>query len=239
MALHDRDYYRQSPQRTSPFGRMSLWSVTIWLVIINVIIYILDPILFPRIGYRPLLAWGYFSVETAINYGQVWRFITFQFLHDPLNLLHILFNMFVLFSFGRHVEAYLGPRRFLAFYLICGIAGPLMYMLFWAARLLIASPDVPMIGASAGVYGVLFAAARLAPDARVMVLFIPHPVKLKWVAIGLVVLSLFIVFTSGRNAGGEAAHLGGAAVGYLLISRAHWFNIFQFRRRRNTDQWQR
>ena len=75
----------------------------------------------------PLEEWGYFSVEKAIFRGQVWRFITFQFLHASLP--HLLFNMFALYMFGMLVEQYLGRRRFLAFYLISGVGGAVMYLI--------------------------------------------------------------------------------------------------------------
>jgi hypothetical protein len=92
-----------------------------------------------RIEYRyqlPLTRAGYFSTSRAVYSSdpvlgisgfEVWRFITFQFLHANLN--HILFNMMTLFFFGGMVEQFLGSKRFLAFYLLCGISGGLMYLL--------------------------------------------------------------------------------------------------------------
>ena len=189
---------------------MGLWSVTTWLIAINVAVYVAD-----GLSGRLLSDWGFFSALTAIYYLQVWRFITFQFLHASFS--HIFFNMLALYFFGPLVEGYLGSRRYLAFYLLCGTAGAAMYLILWAFGLLHAGAQTPLIGASAGIFGVLVAAAKVAPDATVMLLFPPIPMKLKvmaWIMIGIAV---FTVFGNGHNAGGEAAHLGGAALGALLI----------------------
>src|SRR5882724_775876 len=169
MGIYDRDYTKAdyAPRRSTPaFGGMRMWSVTTWLIVINVAVFILNNIIVRNIvddyGYlvgrvHPIEQLGYFSVATAIGHLQIWRFITFQFLHA--NLGHILFNMLALFFFGPIVEAYLSSRRYLAFYLICGIAGPLMYIALWVLNIGIHDPAAPMVGASAGIFGVLIAAA--------------------------------------------------------------------------------
>ena len=77
-------------------------------------------------------------------------FITFQFLHA--NGEHILFNMIALFFFGPLIESFLGARRYLAFYLICGIAGAVSYLGLWSAHILIGNSYEPLIGASAGIF---------------------------------------------------------------------------------------
>ena len=80
-----------------------------------------------------------------------------------------------------------------------------------------------LIGASAGVFGVLVAAAIVAPDAWVQLIFPPTPIRLRTAAIGMLIIAVYTVFVHGgsgaHNAGGEAAHLGGAAMGYALIRR--------------------
>jgi membrane associated rhomboid family serine protease len=166
--------------------------------------------------------WGYFSVTTALAGLQVWRWITFQFLHAGIG--HLLGNMIGLYFFGPVIEDYLGKRRFLAFYLLCGIAGPVVYLLFALTGILATSPITPLIGASAGVFGILLAAAQVAPRAQVMLLFPPIPMQLRTLAYVLLGVAAFTVFTQGRNAGGEAAHLGGAALGFLLIKNPRFLN---------------
>ena len=137
------------------------------------------------------------------------RFITFQFLHA--GGWHLAVNLIGLYFFGPMVEAYWGRRRFLVFYLTCGVAGAVGYLLMWAwsnatPMQLIVNSYVPLMGASAGLFGILIAAARIAPDSSVLVYgFIP--MKLKAMAWVMLAIAVWTVFTSGHNAGGEAGTL--------------------------------
>jgi len=180
----------------------------------------------------PLQAWLHFSTSTALWSAdsppgrglELWRFIGFQFLHA--NLSHLLFNMMALYFFGPIVERYLGGKRYLAFYLICGIAGAAMYLLlnfmgiqFPKANIpfvLPNDPTTPLVGASAGIFGVIMAAAFLAPTAQVLLFFV-LPMPLRTLAYVLVAIALSNIFFGFNNAGGEAGHLGGAIAGYWFI----------------------
>ena len=254
MGIYDRDYYRD-PRRSSRVGQMQMWSVTTWIIVINVVVFVLDNLLFKNgngvvyrldvpptqqnppftILFSPFEGFGHFSVAMGIGRLEIWRFITFQFLHADLT--HLIFNMFALFFFGPLIESYLGRGRYLAFYLLCGIGGPIAYIVLWAAHVLIGTPWMPLIGASAGIFGVLIAAAQVAPDATVLVYGI-MPVKLRtfaWILVGIAVYTVLFFGGTGRhNAGGEAAHLGGAAVGYILIHNTRFLRLpaFQFLQRR-------
>ncbi|MEM6258592.1 MAG: rhomboid family intramembrane serine protease [Planctomycetota bacterium] len=243
MGWQERDYHRDDSGAGRGLSTAALRgrSVVFWLITINVGVFLLDKILisggmgsqlvFTNLEGKPvslglmgpLELWGHFSGYFAIQNYQAWRFLSFQFLHA--NFGHILFNMLGLFFFGPMVEHYLGSRRFLIFYLICGAIGSLAYLFFWAVGLILAGPLVPLIGASAGVLGVLVGAAVIAPNTTVQLLFPPIPVRLKtlaWVIVGIGVFTiLFRGFQRGSNAGGEAAHLGGCLAGYLLIRYAH------------------
>ncbi len=197
-----------------------------------------------------LTAFGYFSTATALVHHdpifgwsglQVWRFITFQFLHANLN--HLLFNMLTLYFFGGMVEHYLGRKRYLAFYLLCGVCGALMYLLlnglalggqgifgprFEVPGLLFNDATLPLVGASAGVFGVIMAGAFLAPNAEVLLFFF-LPMKLRTLAFGLVGFALLAVWFGWSNAGGEAAHVGGALAGYYFIRNPHHLHgMFDF-----------
>ncbi len=234
MAWHDRDYNRTDyggqmvggPGRTA-FGRWSGMSVSMWLIVINIAVFVLDGVLERHVGpiradgypMGPLEFAGFFSMSKAIMGFQIWRFISFQFLHAGLG--HILGNMFGLYFFGPLVESYLGPRRFLAFYLLCGVVGPVCYTIFAVVGILGLEPSVPMVGASAGVFGILIAGARVAPHQRVMLLFPPIPMSLRTLAYVYVGIAAYIVLTAGGNAGGQAAHLGGAAMGFFLVRQPH------------------
>lgn len=182
---------------------------------------------------------GHFSTAKAFVPGfQVWRFLTFQFLH--YNFLHLLFNMMGLWFVGGMVEQHLGSKRYAAFYLTCGIFGALMYLLlnflgFIVGQVTHAGVSIPgllfndvytpLIGASAGVFGVLVAAARLEPTATVWVYFL-FPVKLRTAVIVLVLITLFNLFSGEHNAGGEAAHVGGILAGLYFIRRIYLLRDF-------------
>ena len=204
-------------------------------------VYLLQEV---RVG-GPFFVYGYFSTSTALitidkyvglRGFEFWRFISFQFLHA--DLMHLLFNMMGLYFFGVLVEQYLGSKRYLAFYLLCGIMGACAYLLLnfagWTVYsltgrdlpvLLVNDPGTPLVGASAGVFGVVIASAFLVPNARVLLFFV-IPMKLSTLAYGLVAVALFSVIFKTTNAGGEAAHIGGALAGYWLIRRPHLLHGF-------------
>jgi membrane associated rhomboid family serine protease len=206
---------------------MSGWLLTYWIILVNVVVFFVGTSIVvtatlesgQQVRYQPVFAWGWFSLRTAIYSGQVWRFLSFQFLHGGFE--HLFFNMLGLFFFGRLVEQYLGTRRYLAFYLLSGIGGPIAYVVLYYLGVLRYSPDTPLIGASAGLFGVLIAAAMIAPHARVQLLFPPIEMTMRqmaWLYLGIAAaIVLWMGRTGTANAGGEAAHLGGAAVGYLLM----------------------
>src|SRR5579859_1098867 len=179
---------------------MKFWSATRWLITINVAIFIIDALTFGRLS-----PWGAFSVDGAIYHLQLWRFVTFQFLHaDPW---HIFFNMITLYYFGPILERSLHRRAFTVFYLVSGLSGAAVYMLLWRLNLLNAGPDSMLIGASASVLGVMAGATTLAPHMTVNLWFPPVQIRLitlLWIFLGIAFLT---VWTRGPNAGGEAAHL--------------------------------
>ncbi len=241
MGLADREYARRRPP-PSGLGAARGLSVTTWLIIINIAIHVIGLGMFatqPPTGLPGAWSWlhqfGYFSTEKAFFYlsggtltlnFQVWRLITFQFLHDPNTIWHLLLNMLGLYIFGRTVEQYLGSKKYLAFYLVCGIFGALLYVLMGVTGILVTDPRMPLIGASAGVFGVILACAYIAPDTVVQLIFPPIPLKMKFFAYGYVALAAWNLITGGHNAGGDAAHLGGAAAGYFFIRRSHLLTDF-------------
>jgi membrane associated rhomboid family serine protease len=254
MGIHDRDYYRSSPR--AGFGHFEAWSVTTWLIVANVAVFVVDGLLrrgqtpayfdpdlpngidpetvrqFVRFGWMgPLERWGFFSTDAALSHGQVWRFLTFQFLHASPG--HLLGNMLAMYFFGPIVEAHFGPRRYLAFYLLCGLAGAACYLLLSVGHVFPGGPQTPLVGASAGIFGLLVAAAVIAPDVEIWVYF-AIPVTVRTLALLGMAVAAYAVFTAGHNAGGEAAHLGGGVLGFALMRNQHWLNAFAAGRPRLT-----
>lgn len=259
MGIYDREYIRVGRRSTSGMGSVRALSLNTWLIIVNVAVFVLQKFFeaggvmvqvtryvpVPGTGQfvknlvpmDPLTAFGHFSTYQGFQRLEVWRLVSFQFLHG--GFWHIAMNMFGLFIFGGMVEQYLGRKRYLAFYLVCGVFGGIAYLVLNLMEAVLGiplpgafeNPTMPLIGASAGVYGVIVAAAFIAPNAMVMLLFPPVPLKLKWLAYGYVALAAFVVVSGGPNAGGQAAHLGGAVAGYFFIRNAHllrdFFDVFQ------------
>jgi len=145
---------------------------------------------------------------------QPWSIMTYMFFHE--GLFHILFNMLFLYWFGLLVHEYLGSRKLTNLYILGGIMGAFLYVLMYNISPYFTDvlPFAKMLGASAGVYAVVVGAATLAPNTTFHLILL-GPVKIKYIAIFYVIIAF--VNSAGSNAGGELAHLGGAALGYFYI----------------------
>lgn len=190
----------------------------------------------------PAQAYGHFSTELGFNakiqppvwkLPEVWRFVTFQFLHA--GFWHLAVNMFGLFVFGGMVEQYLGFKKYAAYYLVCGVFGAVMYLFLnlLGQRVGLRLPGVlvensytPLVGASAGVFGVIIACAKVSPNAVFQLAFPPIPMKIKYIAYGYVALAMLNLLRGGQNAGGDAAHVGGAIAGFFFIRNSHLLRDF-------------
>ena len=202
---------------TKPPSRLANCPVVKILLILNIAVFILEVITM-KPSNDLIFRWAHFSVDLGIYSGQLWRFITFQFLHSHDSIMHIFSNMLGVFFFGPFVERWWGSKKFAAFYLLCGVAGALFYaFLLWIPGLLPTSDTWhSMIGASAGVYGILIAVAIIVPNLKVLLYFV-LPLKIRYVAIGVLCIATYVAITDGNNAGGEAAHIGGAILGFILM----------------------
>ena len=198
-----------------PFGGFSVFPPVIKnLLIINIAVFFLQLIANNlMIGGKPL--WYVLNVWFALNplvegaNFQVWQLITYQFMHGSFS--HIFFNMFMLWMFGMEIENIWGSKKFLYFYLICGIAAGLA-QLFIAP--LFSTPAVT-IGASGAVFGVMIAFAMLFPD-RYIFLYFLVPIKAKYLIGFLFILEIFWIGDAGSNVA-HLAHLGGAVAGFIFI----------------------
>lgn len=198
-------------------GFPSITPVVKALLIANIAIYILDLFLKGNSPDGPLRIFGSFAIQSAMFDGRVWEFFTFQFLHA--HVAHLLMNSIGLFFFGPWMEKWWGAGKFLLFYLLSGVGGALFFsLLVFVGFLPKEGFQTGLIGASAGIYGILVGVAVTAPSLIVTLLFPPISLSMRQlalVALGISVLT--ILFGIGGNEGGEAGHLGGAFSGYLLI----------------------
>ena len=142
-----------------------------------------------------------------------WQLVTYGFLHG--DTMHLVFNMFMLWMFGRELELMMGPRRFLIYYMTCVIGAGFVQLVVAG---LMGSP-YPTVGASGGVFGLLLAFGMTFPNRMIMLLFPPIPMKAKYMVVLFGILELYLG-VSGRAPGiANFAHLGGMLFGFLLIQQ--------------------
>jgi membrane associated rhomboid family serine protease len=199
-----------------PFGRFSLFPNVIKnLLVINGIVFFIQLIASNfRVGSVPL--WYIMNTWFALNplaegaNFQVWQLITYQFMHGSFS--HILFNMFGLWMFGMEIENLWGSKKFLIYYLLCGVVAGL-FQLFLPP--LFGQTAAITIGASGAVFGVMLAFAMIFPD-RYIFLYFLVPVKAKYLIGFLIVLEFLLIDSAGSNVA-HLAHLGGAIAGFIYI----------------------
>ena len=240
MGLYDRDYTQADSQSqgsdfgfASQLGLPAITPVVKWLLIVNIGIFVLSILVSSLADF--LFTW--FSVYPAtIGMSlQLWRLITYQFLHDTSGFGHILINMLALFFFGPMLERVWGSRRFLSFYLVCGATGGIVYPILanigWLSK-------GPLVGASGSILGILAAGAILFPHLRVYLWGI-FPVKLMILAIICAAIAILTLLQPNRygNAGGQAAHLGGMAAGALYVISQSWRDRLKLKLR--AGQWEK
>lgn len=154
----------------------------------------------------------------AVLHGWLWQFVTYSFIHA--GLLHILFNLLALWMFGAQLEMDWGFSLFLQFYFFCVIGAAICTAVVSFTGLLGASPLIPTVGASGGIYGILVAFGILHGESEIMLFPIPFMIKARYFVIGLILLALYGALSSSHNMGQSTAymaHLGGGLFGYLFL----------------------
>ncbi len=202
------------------------------LIIINVLVYAAQKI----IGDKVTDVIALFPINSAFFMPH--QVITHMFAHSPNSLTHIIFNMLGLWMFGSMLEKYWGGKKFLIFYVLCGLAAAALHLIMQYVR----NPEAGQItqamydqavatqgyipkyflggavGASGAVMGVMAAFAYLFPNTQLFMMFIPIPIKAKIAIPIMVAIDLFGGFAGipGDNIA-HFAHLGGAIAGFLLV----------------------
>src|SRR3954451_22361113 len=179
-----------------------------WLIISNVAVFVLS-FLGGSWVQRNLTVLFALYAEGAVRSLFVWQLFTYMFLHGGIT--HLLFNMLTLWFFGTQLERDWGTRRYLKYYFLCGMAAGVCVLV---ANLL--TRDVPTIGASGAIFGVLVAFAVLYPNQTVLMNFL-FPIKAKYMVMIYAAIELLLTIRPGQSGISTIAHLGGMAFGYVYL----------------------
>jgi membrane associated rhomboid family serine protease len=177
--------------------------VVLNLIIINALVYLVQYL------FKPFtLIIALFPISTP--FFKPYQLVTHMFAHDPSSFFHILFNMYALWMFGTMLERVWGPKKFLIFYLVCGLFAGLIQA-FWMS-------EGWAIGASGAIMGLEAAFAYLFPNVQFYVLPLPFPIKAKFMIPIFAAIDLFLGYAqfSGDNTA-HFAHLGGMIMGFILV----------------------
>ncbi len=220
-------YQRYRPSDTPPVVKN--------LIIINIIVFIAQ-LVFDKGQATLTNKIGLWSASSE-NF-KPYQIVTSMFAHSPTLFLHIVFNMFVLWSFGKILEMVWKEKRFLFFYLACGVGAAIVHLAVMYFRYgdVVIPPDfettgfdpskldayyslaAPAVGASGAIMGIMAAFALLFPNTELYLMFLPIPIKAKWAVLGYVAIDLLggIGQFKGDNIA-HFAHLGGALTGLIIV----------------------
>jgi rhomboid family protein len=204
------------------------------LIIINVLVFLAQQTFGPEMELKMLNLFALHDIHSV--YFRPHQLITYLFLHGGWD--HIIFNMFALWMFGAILENYWGPKRFLIFYIVCGVGAAVCHLAVLYTEMaptmdifhqlpldqqqeLLYSPEFKVnsatLGASGAIFGCLAAFGYLFPNSLIYLYFFV-PIKAKWFVLGYAAIELF---SGVRNSAGDNvahwAHLGGALFGILLV----------------------
>jgi len=204
MALSDRYYMRESYHPPN---------VSTWLIFVLIGAFLIQCILLVYFGisFNEHLALS----RAGLLHGKIWQLFTFQFLHAAPMPFHVLFNCLGVYFFGRRVEEILGSRRFVAIYLLSGVAGGILQVL---VAFLPQHLDVPVVGASAGVCGLIAIFCSIHPmeEMRTWLYFFPITIRAHWFLKFLLGFSIFGTLIPFDNVA-HGAHLGGLLLGMSYV----------------------
>ncbi|MBO5802089.1 MAG: rhomboid family intramembrane serine protease [Alistipes sp.] len=188
------------------------------LLIANVVAYMATMLLDTNDVY------GLFALfPIGSPFFEVWQPVTYMFLHGGFS--HIFFNMFALWMFGRGLEEEMGSRRFLIYYFVCGVGAALVQLGMAEVDIMNMNTQyevwnymlTPTVGASGAVFGLLLAFGMLHPNATIMLLIPPIPMKAKWFVVIYGVIELLLIIFQAQDGIAHFAHLGGMFWGWLLM----------------------
>jgi len=210
-----------------------------WLLIANGGVFLFEALLRTFSGtsaYNWFVLW-FGLVPSAVTHGlRIWQPFTYLFLHDSSTIWHIVTNMFMLWMFGKELELVWGRNRFLQYYFLTGVGAGLINVIVKTIPVFWGYPpsDIPTIGASGAIFGILLACAILFPDRQVIMFPIPIKMSMRNVVILMVVLEFLGTFGLGGDNISHLCHFGGMLVGYVYLRRGS----FLYSVRNTVTDWQ-
>ena len=166
-------------------------------------------------------------IPSAFTRGlRIWQPFTYIFLHG--GLFHLLINMLMLWMFGRELELLWGKKRFLNYFFICGVGAGLIEVLIKTVPVFFGKPlsDVPTIGASGAIFGILIANAVLFPDRRIWLIPLPVTIPMRPYVAVMAAIEFFSTLGTGGDNVSHLCHLGGMLVGYIYLRRGSFlYNV--------------
>lgn len=202
-------------------SRLKQKDILVQIIVLNIAVFIilnvlgLISVLFKLQSFNVLQYIGAPStIETLFH--RPWTFISYMFVHE--GIFHILFNMLMLYWFGQLFLSYFNPKNLGSLYILGGLGGVVLYLIaFNTIPYYIDMNPTILVGASASVTAIIFAAAFYRPNAEIGLLFLGR-IKIIYIALLFFVLD-FISLTDKANPGGHVAHIGGAITGYIYAKQ--------------------
>jgi len=216
------------------FGGFSLFPPVIkYLLIINIGVFLLQFFFLDMlkagkvsVGDEFLKNFALFTLDSP--YFRPWQVFTYMYMHGSFS--HLFFNMFALWMFGMELENLWGSKTFFIYYTVCGLGAGLANLLI-APLFTFTPPNVPTVGASGSIYGVLIAFGMIFPNRYIYIYFM-LPIKAKYLVLIYMVVEVFAVMSQSQTGIAHIAHLGGAVVGafyvYFILKKSQFkFTTFK------------
>src|SRR5260370_2558775 len=218
-----------------------------WLIVATFAVFFVQVLIGSFAGVYPhqkLLLWFGLVPSGVVTGLRIWQPFTYLFLHDPNDFLHVLFNMLMLWMFGRELELVWGKARFLRYYFLTGVGAGLIEVLVKTVPVFFGhkASDVPTIGASGAIFGIFAACAILFPDRQVSIFFLPIRMSMRSFVLLLAGMEFFLPLLLG-SAGDNVSHichLGGILFRWIYLPRGSFLygvrntvSDWQYRRNRN------
>jgi len=194
--------YNMRPRRQS-----AIPNVIFALLVANGIVFALQQ-LNPRFMFINFALWPFGDPQSPFA---PWQLFTYGFLHG--DMMHIFFNMFGLWMFGRELEQMMGSQRFLIYFLTCVVGAGVIQLIVAGTQ----GSIYPTVGASGGVFGILLAYGLTFPNRMVVLIFPPIPMKAKYFVLFYGLLELYLGVSGNAPGVANFAHLGGMLFGFLLL----------------------